>query len=115
MKKITSPNAFKTSYIASVKEILNLPVRKAHNRNGNKRKFKAPEFHARFIIKAIRELEKEGKSLTYKNIQIKAFQIYQQEEENKIEKYMNIIKPSPDLKDKDIKNIIDSEVFEFES
>jgi hypothetical protein len=82
MMRITSPNSFKTCYIADVKEELGLLTRKASNRQGHLRKIKAPEEYKKFIKKAIKELKAEGEKQTYKNIQQKAFEIYKSKTQN---------------------------------
>ena len=116
MKTIKSMNAFKTSYIADVKERLGFKVRVSPRRKNHDRKIKCPDFHARFISEAIKMLQKEGKPLTYRNIQETAFKLYQKTHlENKVNKYFNSVKVSKSLSEKDIKGIVNSEVFELES
>ncbi len=116
VKPIKSMNAFKTSYIADVKEKLGFKVRVSPRRKNSERKMKCPDFHARFISDAIKILQKECKPLTYKNIQETAFKLYQKtQQENKVNKYLNSIKVSKSLSKEDIKDILDSEVFELES
>ncbi|WP_297454368.1 hypothetical protein [Persephonella sp.] len=116
MKTIKSMNAFKTSYIADIKERLGFKVRVSPRRKNSERKIKCPDFHAKFISEAIKILQKEGKPLTYRNIQEKAFKLYQKaQSENKVKKYFNSIKVSKSLSKEDIKDILDSEVFELES
>jgi hypothetical protein len=114
MLRVTSPNSFKTCYIADVKEELNLLTRKAPNRIGETRKIKAPEEYKIFIKKAIDELAKEGISQTYKNIQKKAFEIYKREkDDNTFNKYFGRIKSN--LSPNEIKKIVDDEDFSYEN
>ena len=116
VKPIKSMNAFKTSYIADVKERLGFKVRVSPRRKNSERKIKCPDFHARFISEAIKILQKEGKPLTYRNIQKTAFKLYQKtQQKNKVNKYFNSIKVSKSLSEEDINDILDSEVFELES
>ena len=79
MRPITSPSAFKTCYIAEVKEELGiLKKRKKH------RKIKAPQHMKEIIKEAINKL---GTSATYRQIQEKCLEIYKQRfQKNKIEK-----------------------------
>ena len=115
MKTINSMNAFKTTYIADIKERLGFKVRVSPRRKSNQRKIKCPDFHARFIIEAINILQKEGKPLTYKNIQKTAFKLYKETQtSNKVKKYFNSIKVNKSLSEKDIKDIVNSEAFELE-
>jgi len=69
-KAITSPQTFKTSYIAAVKEELGLLKRK----RTIQRKVKPPK-HLRW---AIEEALNRKPNATYKEIQRLAFEIYQQ-------------------------------------
>ena len=116
MKAIKSMNAFKTSYIADIKEKLGFKVRVSPRRKNSERKIKCPDFHARFISEAIKLLQKEGKPLTYRNIQETAFKLYQKtHQEDKVNKYFNSVKVNKSLSKKDIEHILESEVFELES
>ena len=116
MKSIKSMNAFKTSYIADIKERLGFKVKVSPRRKNSERKTKCPDFHAKFISKAIKILQKEGKPLTYRNIQETAFKLYQKtQSEGKVNKYFNSIKMNKSLSKEDIKKIVSSEVFELES
>jgi len=116
MKPIKSPNAFKTCYIADIKEKLGFKVRVSSNRKNLERKIKCPKFHSKFIKEAIKQLQNQGKKLTYKNIQKTAFEIYKEKTtENKINKYLNSIKIDKSLTSKDIDNILELEVFELEN
>ncbi len=85
MRKLKSPNSFKTSYIADVKEELGF----LKNKKVKSRKIKAPSYLKPYIIRAIKEL---GKKATYKDIQKRAFEIYQMENLKKIDKYYGIFK-----------------------
>jgi len=114
MLRITSLNSFKTCYIANIKEELGLLTRKAPNRQGESRKIKAPKEYKKFILQAIKELEREGVKQTYKNIQKKAFEIYQRQKNDLIDKYFNVIKPNKNLSDTEIKNIIENEDILYE-
>ncbi|HIC09271.1 MAG TPA: hypothetical protein EYO62_04395 [Aquificales bacterium] len=71
-KAITSPQTFKTCYIAAVKEELGLLKRK----RTAKRKVKPPQ-HLRWAIK---EALTRKPNATYKEIQRLAFEIYRQKE-----------------------------------
>jgi len=114
MLRITSPNSFKTCYIADVKEELGLLTRKSPNRHGVERKIKSPKEYKKFIIKAMNELEKEGIKQTYKNIQQKAFEIYKKEKENAVlGKYLGAIKTN--LSPKEIKELVEDEGLIYES
>jgi len=116
MRPIKSPNAFKTCYIADIKERLGLRVRTSPNRKSSERKIKCPKFHSKFIKEAIKQLQNQGEKLTYKNIQKVAFEIYKERTtENKINKYLNSIKTDKSLTKKDIDNILELEVFELEN
>lgn len=79
MKRIASPESFKTCFIAQVKEEMGFPVRKAHNRRGIQRKITVrPELRP-FIEKAISQLHRnEEKFPTYKQIQNAAFRLYRE-------------------------------------
>jgi hypothetical protein len=59
-------------------------------------------------------LEREGVKQTYKNIQKKAFEIYQRQKNDLIDKYFNVIKPNKNLSDTEIKNIIENEDILYE-
>lgn len=77
MRKITSPNTFKTCYIAQVKEELGFPVRKASNRKGVQRRVTVRPDLRTFIEQAILGLQKEkGRSPQYKEVQKEAFNLY---------------------------------------
>jgi hypothetical protein len=88
MREINSPNTFKTSYIAQVKEengILSV------NRKQKVRKIKVPKHLKPFIEQAIKILRKKtGKIPTYKEIQQKALEIYNKN--TKSEKFYGIFK-----------------------
>ncbi|MDL1956657.1 MAG: hypothetical protein LWW95_06390 [Candidatus Desulfofervidus auxilii] len=94
MKMINSPATFKTCYIAQVKEELNLPVRKAWNREGKQRKVQVPLGLKEYIKKAIKMLmdEKKGEIPSYKEIQKKAFEIYQDTLKTNSEKFFGIFR-----------------------
>jgi len=116
MKTIKSMNAFKTCYIADVKERLGFKVRVSPRRKNSERKIKCPDFHARFISEAIKILQEEGKPLTYRNIQETAFKLYQKtQQKNKVNRYFKSIKASKALSEEDIEYILESEVFELEN
>ena len=68
MRLIKSENAFKPSYIAEVKEELGLLKKRK-----KERKVKAPEHIKEIIKEAIKRL---GYSGTYKDIQIKSLEVY---------------------------------------
>jgi hypothetical protein len=79
MRPITSPESFKTSFIAQVKEEMGFAVRKAHNRRGNSRKTTVRADLRPFIEKAIHQLSRTGKGFpTYKQIQTAAFRLYRE-------------------------------------
>ncbi len=110
-----SPNSFKTCYIAEVKEEHGLPTRRAPNRTGERRKVKTPPEYKKYISLAIAELKKHNKKLTYKEIQKKAFEIYQKEREDTlISKYMHVVKPDKTLTSEEIKEIIADEDMLYE-
>lgn len=94
MKTITSQNTFKTCYIAQVKEELGLPVRKASNRKGNKRKVQLRQELKPFIQQAIIVLQKQsGRVPLYKDIQKKAFELYKSSvEKSKCDRFYGILK-----------------------
>ncbi|MFP4031683.1 MAG: hypothetical protein ACLFTV_08995 [Desulfococcaceae bacterium] len=79
MKPITSPESFKTCFIAQVKEEMGFAVRKAHNRRGNSRKITVRAELRPFIEKAINQLRRTGNKFpTYKQIQNAAFNLYRE-------------------------------------
>ncbi|GEM_PF-1344446 len=96
MRRLTSPNAFKTCYIAEVKEELGLKDKRkmAPNRRSLKRKVKTPAYLKKFIFEAIGILTKEtGKMPTYKQIQQKAFELYKNAEKTfLVEEYYGFLK-----------------------
>ena len=115
MREITSQNSFKTCHIAHVKEEKGLLTRKAPNRQGAVRKIKVPKLQKIYIEKAMEELKKEGIKQTYKNIQKKAFEIYQREKKEKsIEKYFGSIKANKNLSLSDIEKIVEDEDIMYE-
>ena len=86
MKKITSPETFKTCEIAIVKEKLGLLRKTAPN----KRKVKLNPNHAPYIEKAIKCLMSQKSKPTYKEIRKQAFELYKEERDKKIKKYEGI-------------------------
>lgn len=79
MKPITSPESFKTCFIAQVKEEMGFAVSKAHNRRGNNRKITVRAELRPFIEKAISQLNRTQKEFpTYKQIQTVAFRLYRE-------------------------------------
>ena len=114
MLRLTSPNSFKTCYIADVKESLGKLTRKAPNRQGNTRKIKAPREYREYILRAIDELKKEKQKETYKNIQKKAFEIYKRDkEDNLFKKYFGAIKNNLNLTE--IQKIVEDEDLLYEN
>lgn len=112
--RVTSANSFKTCYIAEVKEDMGLLTGRVQRR-GATRKIKAPEEYKKYISQAIKELQANGKKATYKEIQQKAFEIYQEDRKNSlIQKYMNTIKPSKELSNDKIKMLIEDEELIYE-
>ena len=100
---------------ADVKEELGLLTRKASNRQGHLRKIKAPEEYKKFIKKAIKELKAEGEKQTYKNIQQKAFELYQKKvnKTSIVERYYGFLKITD--KDKDfVRKIAEDEGLYYE-
>jgi len=71
MRRITSPQAFKTCYIAEVKEEMGISLR----RRTSVRKLKTPEYLKPIIRKAIEVL---GEKASYRDIQKKALEIYRE-------------------------------------
>jgi hypothetical protein len=118
MRKITSPNAFKTSYIAEVKEELGLKSKSkvAVNRRGLERKVKTPEYIKKLLIETIILLKnKTGKVPTYKQIQQKAFELYQKKvnKTSIVERYYGFLKITD--KDKDfVRKIAEDEGLYYE-
>ena len=98
MRKITSPSAFKTCYIAQVKEELGYSVRRAHNRRTRERKHRVPSYLRTFIEKAILDLERSSEKPTYRRIQEKAFELYREqlEKEPAVRKFRGIFKDTPE-------------------
>jgi hypothetical protein len=103
-KAISSPNSFKTCYIAEVKEELGLLERKLKK----ERKIKAPQKYKRYIRMAIESL---GRNATYKEIQREAFRLYQEEKKkersSKVAKYFGVFRADKEVvlklaQDKDI-------------
>lgn len=117
MRKITSPRAFKTCYIAEVKEELGLKSKTkiAANRRGLERKVKTPDHIKKFLIRAIKLLTTETcKMPTYKQIQEKAFELYQEEiqKTSLVERYYGFLKISE--KDKEfIRKIAEDEALYY--
>jgi hypothetical protein len=87
MRLITSPNAFKSSYIAEIKEELGLLRRKRKIT----RKIKAPDYIKPFIKEAISNL---GNGATYKQIQKEALRLYNEHTSGRVLKYYGILKIS---------------------
>ncbi len=113
-KGISSPNAFKTSYIADVKEELGLIERKAPNRVG-KRKHKAPERLKPFIREAILFLQDREEKMTYKKIQQKALEFYKREEmkkKSRVDHYFGVVKPN--VSQDFIQRVVEDEDFGYE-
>jgi len=79
MRRITSPQAFKTCYIAGVKEEMGLPLR----RRAGTRKVKTPEYLKPIIRKAIEIL---GEEASYRDIQKKALEIYKEIYEREVDR-----------------------------
>ncbi len=78
MRTIRSPNTFKASYIAQIKEELGLPVRKAVNRKGVTRAVQVRQELVPYIKNAILVLQKQkGEIPAYREIQKKALDLYQ--------------------------------------
>lgn len=112
MREITSPNAFKTCYIAEVKEELGLKAKNriAANRKRKQRQVKTPKHLKPFLIKAITILKEETQNMpTYKEIQRKAFELYKKEQKIGLtEKYFGFLNTS--IRDKKlIKEVVESE------
>ena len=79
MRTISSPNTFKTCYIAQIKKDLGFPVRKAANRKGKDGITKVNETLRPFIEKAILILnEKTGEIPSYKDVQQLSFKLYKE-------------------------------------
>ena len=87
MRLITSPNAFKSSYIAEIKEELGILKRKRKII----RKTKTPNYIKPFIKEAIKNL---GSDATYKQIQQEAIRLYNERTSSSILKYYGILKTS---------------------
>ncbi len=94
MKILKSPNSLKTSYIADVKEELGFLKR----RRVVNRKIKVPDYLKPYIVRAIKQLGKDAK---YKDIQKKAFEIYQKENYKMKERNLKFILTA----NKDFENI----------
>jgi len=86
MRLKTSPNAFKTSYISEVKKELGLLKKRK-----KLRKTKTPEHLKPFIRQAIKKL---GNNATYKEIQRKALELYQENISKEIEVFFGMFKTS---------------------
>ncbi len=113
MKNINSPQTFKTSEIAIVKEKLGYPVKKAYNRkNPNKRKVNLNPFHEKFITQAFKFFKSKNINPTYEQIRKKAFEFYQKEKESKLNKYLGIFKTN--LSKEEALKIIDDEEIIYE-
>ena len=111
---IKRPSAFKTCYIADVKERIGIKVRKAHNRRADERKHKVPDHLRKYIEEAIKILFKEQATrVTYKMIQEKAFELYRKDIENQAEanRFMGVFKDDPDV----VKEIAEDEGFIYEA
>ena len=104
MRAINSPKAFKTCYIADVKEELGLLKRKRKNF----RKVKAPEHLKVFIKRAIEELGRDAK---YRDIQQKALELYRESLGRKVEKYFGVLRLDDDSF---IKKLAESETIYYE-
>ncbi len=93
MRLIKSPNAFKSCYIAEVKEDLGLLKKRKQ-----KRKVKAPEHMKKIIKEAIKRL---GYSGTYKEIQKKSLEVYNewlaQGKLKKLHQFRGFLKADRDL------------------
>ena len=90
---ITSPQTFKTCYIAQMKEEVGLPVRTAPNRAGSKRMIQTPKHLKKYIKKAILALMEKRKEVpTYREIQQKAFELYKMDHQLEGNKFLGIIK-----------------------
>jgi phage gp29-like protein len=87
MRLITSPGAFKTCYISEVKEELGL----LKGKRGKVRKTRTPQHLKPFIRQAIKEL---GNNATYKEIQRKALELYQESVSKEIEAFFGMFKTS---------------------
>ncbi|WP_456370857.1 hypothetical protein [Thermodesulfatator atlanticus] len=99
MRRITSFQAFKTSYIAEVKEEMGLPLR----RRKRIRRVKTPQHIKPIIRKAIESL---GKDASYREIQKKAFEIYREMYEAEIDRFFGILR----VKDKEaFRRIVEDE------
>lgn len=96
---ILKPSAFKTCYIAQVKEEMGFKVKRAHNRQADERKHKVPKHLREYIEKAIRLLKKQPVRATYRKIQQKAFELYRKQLETQVEvkEFRGIFKDSPDM------------------
>ena len=97
MREIRKPSAFKTCYIAHVKEMMGMGVSKAHNRMG-KRKHPVPRHLLPWIKGAIEDLQKKGERLTYKKIQERAFELYREHREKALTvcQFKGIFKDNPE-------------------
>ncbi len=116
MRKITSENSFKSSYVAEVKEELGLKSKRkmAPNRRSANRSVKTPLYLKKSIFEAINILRKEsGKVPTYKQIQQKAFKLYKDAENSSVvDKYYGFLK----INDKDfVRNIAGDEKLYYDS
>jgi hypothetical protein len=85
-RTISSPNTFKTCYIAEVKEELGILKRRLRKRG---RKVRTPEKYKPYIRKAIERL---GEEATYKEIQEEAFRLYMEENGFPVDKYFGALK-----------------------
>jgi len=113
MRRINSWTSFKTCYIASVKEEMGLPVRRAWNREKEERKVKVPENLKSYIKKAIEILGKEKKQTsTYAEIQKKAFELYRENMDRiKAKKFKGIFSDDPTL----IKEVAEDKAIFYEA
>ena len=111
MRMITSPNTFKTCYIAQMKEELGLPVRTSSNRKEKFRSVRVTKELKPFIKKAIQYLLNTNEKMpTYKEIQQKSFDIYMNEnKKSKSESYYGIFQS--ENKNSVIQTINDRNIF----
>ncbi|OAG27462.1 hypothetical protein [Thermodesulfatator autotrophicus] len=117
MKKISSPRAIKTCYIAQIKEEMGLKPknRRAANRKGEHRRVKTPDYLKPILKEAFNILLAEkGTIPSYKEVQQKAFEILKKREEfNITEKYFAFLEISEDDKNF-VEKIAESEEIFYE-
>lgn len=114
-RTINSPSAFKTCYIAQVKEELGYKVRRAHNRRTKARKHKVPAHLRPFIEEAFRYFERLSVKPTYRMIQEKAFELYREHvdgihREPEVMKYFGIFNNDWDI----VREVVEDDGLEYE-